>query len=129
VSAAGVASARENLFMQIMSTTIGIPVTDLNLAQLWYEAVFELEAPDLEPVDGIVEYQVGEVWLQLAHEESPVHAGVVMRFGVTDVVVDHARLEALGVDVSPIVHVEGAVDFFDVVDPDGTTLSFYTVVA
>jgi predicted enzyme related to lactoylglutathione lyase len=116
--------------MNITSATIGIPVTDLGLAQLWYEAVFELDVPELEPVEGIVEYRVGEVWLQLNEDEQPPAAnGIVMRFGVTNVYAEHARLERLGVEMSPVVHVEGAVDFFDLADPAGNVLSFYEVIA
>jgi len=116
--------------MDITSATIGITVSQLALSQLWYQAVFELDAPDLAPVDGIVEYEVGGIWIQLNEEpDAPPASGVVLRFGVSDVALEHTRLELLGVDVSPIVHVDGAVDFFDLADPDGNTLSLYTVAS
>ena len=115
--------------MEITSATIGIPVSDLAQAQRWYEAVFELGGPDAQPIEGIVEYRVGDVWLQLSEHDARGSGGVVLRFGVDDVSAQHRRLAELDVDVSPIVHVEGAVDFFDVLDPGGTMLSFYTVVS
>ena len=114
--------------MDIRDTTIGIPVADLALSQLWYEAVFELDPPEDDPVEGIVAYNVVGIWLQLSQETESVHGGTVIRFGITDAASEHARLEDLGVDVSPLVQVDPTVAFFDVADPDGNLLSFYTVM-
>jgi hypothetical protein len=45
--------------------TVGLPVSDLGQALGWYQAVFGLGEPDLAPADGVLEFQVGPVWLQL----------------------------------------------------------------
>lgn len=114
--------------MDITSATIGIPVTNLARSQLWYEAVFELPVPQVEPVEGIVEYRVGDVWLQLSEEPGRATGhGYELRFGVANVQAHHARLRSIAVEVSPLVHVDGAVDFFDALDPDGNVLGFYAL--
>lgn len=115
--------------MEITSLTIGMPVTDLGLSQRWYQAALELAPPELEAVAGTVEYELAGVLLQLTEEPSVVASGtVVLRLGVTDIQFEHDRLTLLDIDVSPIVHVDGAVDFFDFVDPDGHTFSLFALV-
>lgn len=51
--------------MKAISGTVGMPVTDLAAARRWYERAFELSAPDLEPIEGLAEYNMGGWWLQL----------------------------------------------------------------
>lgn len=116
--------------MEITSTTFGVPVKNLALSRRWYQAVFELDPPEIELVEGIADYQFPGFSLQLSEEPDASATGdVLLRFGVPDVDVEHARLAALDIDVSPIVRVEGAVNFFDFADPDGHTFSLYTVSA
>lgn len=113
--------------MDIESVTIGLPVGDLHEAVEWYGRVFGLDEPDLEPTEGVVEFRLGPIWLQLGAE--PVDrsgAEVVVRFGVADATVEHERLERLGVDVGPVEHVPGAVSYFDLRDPYGNVLSCYS---
>ncbi|RMI13177.1 VOC family protein [Cellulomonas triticagri] len=115
--------------MDVSSVTVGLPVGDLAAATLWYRRVLELAEPDLEPADGVVEFEVGPVWLQLGSEPSGRSgAEVVLRLGVGDAASERERLRGLGVAVGPIEHVEGAVDYFDFVDPDGNRLSIYSLV-
>jgi predicted enzyme related to lactoylglutathione lyase len=107
--------------------TAGLPVSDLGRAVLWYQEVFGLGEPDLAPADGVLEFQVGPVWLQLsAAPVAPSAAGTVTRFGVADAGAERARLARLGVAVGPLEHVEGAVDYFDFTDPDGNRLGLYS---
>jgi predicted enzyme related to lactoylglutathione lyase len=93
----------------------------------WYRQVLELSEPDLEPAEGIVEFQVGPPWLQLS-EGSTTRSGAVpvLRLGVADAAAQRRRLEAMGVAVGPLEHVPGAVDYFDFTDPDGNALSMYS---
>ena len=113
--------------MQVVSATVGLPVRDLSRSVDWYRQVLELSEPNLEPAEGVVEFHVGPVWLQLG-EDGTARSGAeaVLRFGVPDARSQHTRLEAMGVAVGPLKHVPGAVDYFDFADPDGNALSIYT---
>lgn len=51
---------------------------------------------------------------------------IVTRLGVLDVRAEWERLRTAGVDVGPLEHVPGAVDYFDFADPNGNRLSMYT---
>ncbi|MBT1675445.1 VOC family protein [Curtobacterium aurantiacum] len=114
--------------MDITSVTVGLPVTDLEASCLWYGAVFERTEPDLEPEDGVAEYEVGGIWIQLYVDEQAEENPVSVRFGVDDVASEHARIGALGIDIGPVECVDGAVDWFDVRDPDGNVLSLFSLV-
>jgi len=115
--------------VQVTSVTVGQPVADLGAARRWYEAVLELGAPDLEPVDGVVEYDLGAVWLQLGEADDGRRGGTVLRVGVPDVHAERSRLLAMGIEVGEVQVVEGVVAFVDLEDPDGNPLSFYSVAA
>lgn len=105
---------------------MGFPVSDLRRAVEWYQRVFDLGGPDLEPADGVVEFQLGSIWLQLGEEATDRSgAEVVTRFSVADAAAERDRLAGLGVEVGPLEHVPGAVDYFDFRDPDGNLLSCY----
>ncbi|WP_144711502.1 VOC family protein [Curtobacterium pusillum] len=114
--------------MEITSVTVGLPVSDIEASCLWYGAVFERTEPDLEPDDGVAEYEVGGIWIQLYEDESAEDNPVSVRFGVDDVAAQHARIGALGIDIGPVECVDGAVDWFDVRDPDGNVLSLFSLV-
>lgn len=116
--------------VDVSSVTVGLPVSDLDRAIGWYQRTFALDGPDLEPADGVVEFQLGPLWLQLG-QESTARSGaeVVVRLGVPDATSQHARLVALGIAPGPLQHVEGAVDYFAFSDPDGNRLSIYSLAA
>ncbi|PZE28161.1 MULTISPECIES: VOC family protein [unclassified Curtobacterium] len=114
--------------MDITSVTVGLPVTDIEASCLWYGAVFERAEPDLEPADGVAEYEVSGIWIQLYEDEHAEEQCVAVRFGVDDVAAQHARIGALGIDVGPIARVPGAVEYFDFRDPDGNVLSLYSLI-
>ncbi|MFZ6991697.1 VOC family protein [Curtobacterium sp. RRHDQ66] len=113
--------------MDITSVTVGLPVTDIEASCLWYGAVFERVEPDLEPAEGIAEYEIGGIWIQLVEDDQAEENAVIVRFGVDDVAAQHTRIGALGIDVGPVERVEGAIDWFDVRDPDGNVLSLYSL--
>ncbi|NLS08484.1 VOC family protein [Nesterenkonia sp. MY13] len=107
--------------------TVGLPVSDIARAVDWYRRVFELTGPDLQPAGGVVEFQMGPLWLQLGEEPTKRSgAEVITRFGVEDAAAEHQRLINLGIDVGPLEHAPGAVNYFDFLDPDGNALSFYS---
>ncbi|ROP72409.1 VOC family protein [Curtobacterium sp. PhB115] len=114
--------------MDITSVTVGLPVTDIEASCLWYGAVFERTEPDLEPEDGVAEYEVGGIWIQLYEDDSAEENPVSVRFGIDDVAAQHARIGALGIDIGPVECVDGAVNWFDVRDPDGNVLSLFSLV-
>ncbi|GAA5165548.1 VOC family protein [Pseudonocardia eucalypti] len=113
--------------MELASVTVGLPVSDLPRATEWYRRVFDLGEPDLEPAEGVVEFQLGPIWLQLGQQPAERSgAQVITRFGVADAKGERERLIGLGVEVGPLIHVPDAVDYCDFADPDGNVLSLYT---
>ncbi|WP_152365005.1 VOC family protein [Microlunatus speluncae] len=111
--------------MKISSVTVGLIVSDLDAAARWYERVLERDAPDLRPVDGVIEYDLDGCWLQLCRDEvRPGHT--VFRFGVPDVRAERQRLEELGLVVGELIEVPGVISYFDFEDPDRNRLSCYT---
>lgn len=107
------------------SVTVGLPVRSLQDAQAWYERALQLDPPELEPTEGVVEYDLGGVWLQLGEEDGG-QGMAALRIGVPDVRAERERLIGLGVEVEELVQVPDAVEFFDFAGPDGNQLSFYT---
>lgn len=104
--------------------TVGLAVSDLASARAWYEEVLELDGPDLEPMEGLVEYKVGPIWLQLDAVDV-AESSTVLRLGVVDIGAEHARLTELGVELDEIITVPELISFFDFRDPDGNELSLY----
>ena len=113
--------------MDVTTLTVGLPVSDLDQAIKWYRTAFELPAADLEPAYGVVEFRLGPIWLQLSAASTARNgAQVVTRIGVPDVAAQRERLLSHGIDVGPIHHVEGVVEYVAFSDPDGNALSLYT---
>jgi predicted enzyme related to lactoylglutathione lyase len=116
--------------MELQSVAVGIPVNDLTLAVAWYQRAFELGEPDLTPMDGLVEFDLGPFWLQLA--ESPEAAGVEgvsVNLSVADASAERQRFADLGLSVSELQHIEGVVDYFELIDLDGNKLGFVTALS
>lgn len=111
------------------SVTVGVPVSDLAVARAWYDRVFVMP-PDIEPVPGIVEYQVASTWVQLM-ERMDGHTGArgwVLRVGVQDLDAERERIQGLGIEVSETTTVPGVISYFVFHDPDGNELSMYRVL-
>ncbi|ENR1390394.1 VOC family protein, partial [Listeria innocua] len=45
------------------SITVGLPVSDLEKSASWYEKIL-MSDEKLTPVEGVIEYQIGSVWIQ-----------------------------------------------------------------
>jgi predicted enzyme related to lactoylglutathione lyase len=114
--------------MNVSGVTVGLHASDLASSIRWYQRVLQLSEPDLEPADGVVEFKVGPVWLQLGEEPADGPAPAVTRFGVENAGQEQDRLLGLGLAVGPLEHVPGAVDYFDFTDPDGNVLSVYSEI-
>ena len=112
--------------MRTTSITVGIPVSDLERSRGWYDRVLSRPVT-LEPARGVAEYQVDGIWVQL-HENQPTGGQWVLRFGVDDLDAERDRLLGLGLAVSEVEEIPGAVRIFDLTDPDLNRLSFYRVL-
>ena len=109
--------------------TVGVPAADLRRAVDWYRATFELDTPDLEPSEGIVEFKLGPIWVQLVEAAGGPHDGsTILRLGVHDAGAEHDRLAALGVAVGELENVDNVIEYFDFADPDGNRLGLYAEV-
>jgi len=116
--------------MRPKSVSVGIPVKNLELAITWYQRAFDLGEPDLLPMPGLVEFDLGSFWLQLAESpESAGVAGVSVNMSVTDAAAERQRFAELGLSVSDLQHIEGVVDYFELTDLDGNVLGFVTELA
>lgn len=113
--------------MKPVAVTVGIPVRDLDVAVAWYRHAFGLGEPDLRPMDRLAEFDLGSFWLQLA--VSPDHAGgegISLNISVESAAAEQKRFAGLGLDVTEVERFEGAVEFFQLSDPDGNTIGFVT---
>ncbi|CDR30937.1 Glyoxalase-like domain [Acholeplasma oculi] len=110
--------------LKVNSVTVGLSVSDLNKASLWYGKLFVLEE-SMSPVDGIVEYLVGPIWLQL-FEGSITESDHVLRFETDDIDKEFIRLKDLGILTEEVIEdIPGVLRYLDFKDPDGNQLSFY----
>lgn len=109
------------------SVTVGIPVSNLSQARQWYEALLQKEGPDIEPDEGILEYQVGHTWLQL-YEGVVTSSDWIFRIGVSDIHAERSRLLALGISIGEVEEVPDVVAYCVFQDRDGNQLSLYTVL-
>ena len=100
-----------------------IATRDYATARSWYGRVIGRE-PDLEPVDGVGEWQItATAWLQLA--EDPDRAGkTAVRIGVDDLTAQISELKSDGIATGELVVIADMVKVVDVADPDGNEVSF-----
>jgi predicted enzyme related to lactoylglutathione lyase len=113
--------------VQVTSVTVGIPAPDLAASRAWYYQVFE-KPSDLEPVPGIVDFEIGGVWVQLMGGDHEAGApGWVLLVGVPDREVKRQRLVSLGVEVGEVETAPDVISYFTFHDPDGNELSWYRV--
>ncbi len=112
--------------MDCVEATIGVTVRSMPAARVWYERLLG-KPPELEPVPGVIEFRVGETWLQL--EEGQVGSGGwVFRMGVQSLEQERTRLTRLGITIGETVRVPGVIQFCDFKDPDGNSLSLYELL-
>ena len=113
--------------MKPTAVTVGIPVTDLPAATAWYRSTFLLGDPDLEPMEGIVEFDLGPFWVQLVSApDAAGGSGMSVNISVADAASERDRLDELGYEVSEVGRVEDVVEFFTLTDPDGNEIGFVT---
>lgn len=113
--------------MNISAATVGLPVRDLDAAVDWYRVALELGDVDLEPMDGLVEFDLGPLWLQLARDpDNAGREGMSITLSVDDAATERERLAGLGLEVTEVTRYEGVVEFFALTDPDGNKVGFVT---
>ncbi|MGX7201339.1 glyoxalase [Enterococcus plantarum] len=114
--------------LNVKSVTVGLPVSNLEEAASWYEKLL-MSDEKISPVEGIIEYQIGSVWLQLYEEKINVSENG-LRFEVEDLDTEFERLKTLGVITDEVIEdVPGVLRYVDFSDPDGNKLSFYWLYA
>lgn len=110
--------------LNVKSITVGLPVSNLEKSASWYEKIL-MSDEKISPVEGIIEYQIGSVWIQLFEEKINVSENV-LRLEVEDLETEFERLKTLCVIVDEVIEdVPGIIRYFDFSDPDGNKLSFY----
>ena len=116
--------------MEARAVTVGIPVRELGPAVEWYRAAFGLGEPDLVPMEGLAEYDLGAFWLQLAAApERAGREGLTVNISVADAGGLREELAGKGLEVSEVERYEGVVEFFALTDLDGNTIGFVTELA
>jgi catechol 2,3-dioxygenase-like lactoylglutathione lyase family enzyme len=116
--------------MEAKAVTVGVPVRDLERAIEWYRAAFGLGEPDLVPMEGLAEYDLGAFWLQLAAApERAGREGLTVNISVADARGLRDDLAGKGLEVSELQRFEGVVEFFALTDLDGNTIGFVTELA
>lgn len=97
-------------------------------ALAWYSRIIGRE-PDLEPVDGVAEWQLtATAWLQLVTDEARAGRSAV-RFGVTDLAETITALVDSDVEVGEPQVIANMVAVLDVADLDGNEVSFVQELA
>jgi catechol 2,3-dioxygenase-like lactoylglutathione lyase family enzyme len=110
---------------RIISITHSLEVRDLAVAREWYSRLLG-RAPDLEPVPGVLEWELfPSVWLQVAEGENVEATAQMLRLGVEDIDVAVSELSAADIDVGVVERVEGTIAFCEFADPSGNRLSIY----
>ncbi|MGX7245910.1 VOC family protein [Enterococcus quebecensis] len=114
--------------LNVKSVTVGLPVSNLEESAIWYEKIL-MSDEKINPVEGVIEYPIGSIWIQLFEEKINVSENG-LRLGVEDLDTEFERLKTLGVIVDEAIEdVPGIIRYVDFSDPDGNKLSFYCLYA
>lgn len=117
-----------NMVNEIRSVTIGLAVTDLEKAIVWYRQLLG-NPEELEPVPGVHEFRItSSAWLQLFQQERIEGKSAVLRFESSNIQESHQLALKLGSEVGDIILVPEAVRYFEFCDPFGNMLSFYEML-
>ena len=110
----------------IFEITCQVRVTDIQQGQKWYETLLN-KKPDFIPHDGFAEWElIPGYWLQVA-EGTPSEGSGPLRFGVTNIIAERARLvKALGIANFEIYSREEVpAKWGSFTDPWGNQLGFF----
>ena len=109
--------------MSIEHVLAVVPVSDIDVAQKWYEALAG-RPEDNHPMDTLVEWRITRNgWVQVFYD--PERAGsTVLNFAVEDLEAQAAELAARGLVLGDIQSANKGVRTASINDPDGNTISF-----
>lgn len=116
--------------MNITSITVGFPVSKVEEARRWYQAVFGSKN-EFSPATGICELELcTDVWLQVMDDSGVEQPSTTLRIGVRDLDAERTRLISAGVKVDDILVYEltaapGKIRLFYFQDPWGNRLCLY----
>ena len=99
-----------------------VPVSDLERAGAWYEALFGRHA-DNRPMRSLVEWQVTEAgWVQLTVDTDRAGSGL-LNLAVDDLAATREELATRGVETADIQAVSKGVELSATSDPDGNAIT------
>ena len=99
-----------------------VPVSDVERADTWYEALFGRPA-DNRPMPSLLEWQVtGGGWVQVTVDTDRAGAGL-LNLAVDDLTATMEELAARGVGTAEIQPVAKGVELSAMSDPDGNTIT------
>lgn len=107
--------------MSIEHVLAVVPVSDLERADAWYEALFGRPA-DNRPMPGLVEWHVTDGgWVQVTVDADRAGSGL-LNFAVDDLTTTR-ELAARGVDTGDVQPVTKGVELSASTDPDGNAIT------
>jgi glyoxylase I family protein len=99
-----------------------VPVSDIERADTWYEALFGRPA-DNRPMPSLLEWQVtGAGWVQVTVDADRAGSGL-LNLAVDDLAATREELATRGVDTAEIQAVNKGVELSATSDPDGSTIT------
>ena len=99
-----------------------MPVSDLERADAWYEALFGRPA-DNRPMESLVEWQVTDTgWVQVTVDAGRAGSGL-LNFAVDDLAAVRDELAARSVETGDVQPVTKGVELSAASDPDGNTIT------
>lgn len=108
--------------MPIQHVLAVVPVSELERADAWYEALFGRPA-DNRPMPSLVEWQVtGGGWVQVTVDTDRAGSGL-LNLAVDDLAATRDGLATRGVDTAEIQHVNKGVQLSATTDPDGNAIT------
>ena len=101
-----------------------VPVSDIGVAQLWYQSLRRSSRRQRRPMETLVEWRITETgWLQIFRD--PERAGsTLLNFAVEDLDVQAAQLAARGLLLDEIQSANKGVRTASITDPDGNRITF-----
>ena len=108
--------------MSIEHVLAVVPVSDVERADAWYEALFGRPA-DNRPMPSLVEWRVTNAgWVQVTADTDRAGSGV-LNLAVDDLAATRDELATRGVETGEIQEVNKGVELSATSDPDGNTIT------